>query len=46
MSSPNRISKDYIPVVGPRENKLVQSRLANIRAVFAPSRGGDWAARP
>jgi hypothetical protein len=42
MSSPNLISNDYIPVVGPRESKLVQSWLANIRAVFDPIRGGNW----
>jgi hypothetical protein len=38
------ISKDDILVAGPRESKLVQSRQADIRAVFDPRRGGNWAA--
>jgi hypothetical protein len=40
------ISKDDIPVVGPRESKLVQSWLADIRAVFDPPREGNWTAWP
>jgi hypothetical protein len=40
------ISKDDIPVVGQRESKLVQSQRADIRAVFDPRRGGQWAAWP
>jgi hypothetical protein len=38
------ISKDDISVVGPRESKLVQSRLSDIRVVFDPRRGGNWSA--
>jgi hypothetical protein len=40
------IRKDDILVAGPRERNLVQSRLADIRVVFDPRRGGNWAAWP